>query len=120
MPGPARPGMTTDALPGEPLATVRPLELRRNAVKRKQAQHVTDRNAWLTRFDPGDRLDVYAQPGSGDGLAFAGSGAGQPGCGAHVLDCLQGVAADICRDALALGHAGLSLDAARHKRGVPA
>ena len=67
-----------------------------------------DRDAGLTRLDPGDGLDVHAQAGSGDGLAFTGLDAGQPGSGAHVLDGLQGGAADVCRDALALGHAGLS------------
>ena len=78
-----------------------------DAIESQHAQHMPDRNARLTGFDPGDRLDVHAETRRRNGLPFAGIRARQPGRGTHVLDCLEGVATNVCGDALALGHSGI-------------
>ena len=47
---------------------------------------------------------MHAQAGGSDSLAVAGTAARQPGRCTHVLDRLEGVTTNLCRDALALSH----------------
>ena len=85
-------------------AAFRLLQPDADAVEREQAQHVPDGHAGLTRFDAADGLDMHAQARGRGGLALPGRRSGQPCRCPQFPDCMQGVVADVCRDALALGH----------------
>lgn len=85
-------------------AAVRRLQRDTDAVEREQPQHVPDGHAGLTRLDAADGLDMHAQACRRCGLALSSRRSGQPGRGPQVPNGLQGVATDVCRNALALGH----------------
>ena len=62
-------------------SAIRRLQLRCDAVKRKQAKHMSNRSARLTRFDAGNRLNVDAETCRRCGLPIACPEAG-PLCSA--------------------------------------
>ena len=75
-----------------------------DAVQRQQAHHMSDGDTGLTRFDAGNGLDMHAQTGGRGGLAITGACSSLFDRGAHVLDCLQRISTDVCRNTFPSRH----------------
>jgi|GEM_PF-2561863 len=63
-----------------------------------------DGDTGFTRFDAGNGLDMHAQAVGSGGLAITGAYTRLFGSGAQVLDSLQRISTDVCRNAFALSH----------------
>lgn len=67
---------------------------------------MSDRNTRLARLDAGNGLNVNTKTGRCSALPLPCLRAGALCCGPHVLDGLQGMAVNVGRYSLALGHSG--------------
>lgn len=65
---------------------------------------MSDGDTGFARFDAGNGLDMHAQTSGSSGLAITGACTSLFDRDAHVLDCLQRVNTDVCRNTFASRH----------------